>query len=85
MPLYYPEAQLQMSFHFGSSETILFNSWKTNSVGGLIGSIIGIIVMAALYEGLKYYREHLFSKMYNLQQYKNDSTPQAKKVVQYVI
>jgi hypothetical protein len=35
---------------------VLFDSWKVSSVGGLVGSMIGIFIMAALYEGLKYYR-----------------------------
>jgi hypothetical protein len=46
----------QMTFHTGFCETVLFDSWKVSSVGGLIGSMIGIFIMAALYEGLKYYR-----------------------------
>jgi hypothetical protein len=46
----------QMTFHTGYCETVLFEGWKVSSVGGLIGSMIGIFIMAALYEGLKYYR-----------------------------
>lgn len=46
----------QMSFHFGVDETILFEFWKIDSVGGLIGSMIGIFILAMLYEGLKYWR-----------------------------
>jgi len=45
-----------MTFHTGYCETVLFESWKVSSVGGLVGSMIGIFIMAALYEGLKYYR-----------------------------
>lgn len=45
-----------MCFHFGYNETILFEFWKISSVTGLIGSMVGIFFMAALYEGLKYYR-----------------------------
>lgn len=45
-----------MCFHFGCNETILFEFWKISSVTGLIGSMVGIFFMAALYEGLKYYR-----------------------------
>lgn len=45
-----------MSFHFGTSETVLFDFWKFSSVGGLVGSMIGIFILAVLYEGLKYYR-----------------------------
>lgn len=45
-----------MTFHTGLCETVLFDSWRVSSVGGLVGSMIGIFIMAALYEGLKYYR-----------------------------
>lgn len=45
-----------MAFHFGYEETILFTFWKISTVSGLIGSMVGIFFMSALYEGLKYYR-----------------------------
>lgn len=45
-----------MSFHFGYNETVLFSFWTFSSVGGLVGSMIGIFILAVLYEGLKYYR-----------------------------
>jgi copper transporter 1 len=45
-----------MSFHDGVTETILFRNWHINNVQGMIGSIIGIVLLAALYEGLKSYR-----------------------------
>ncbi|KAK9887614.1 hypothetical protein WA026_023573 [Henosepilachna vigintioctopunctata] len=48
---------MSMSFHFGSHETVLFDQWVFSTVGGLIGSMIGILIMAALYEGLKYFRK----------------------------
>ena len=70
-----------MFFHGGYSETVLFESWKISSVGGLVGSVIGIIIMAALYEGLKYYREYLFWRTYNALQYRSVSMPQEKNVV----
>uniref|UniRef100_T1H6C0 Copper transport protein n=1 Tax=Megaselia scalaris TaxID=36166 RepID=T1H6C0_MEGSC len=57
-------------FHFGYNETILFSSWTISSVGGLIGSMVAIFLMATLYEGLKYYREYLFWKTYNLLEYR---------------
>lgn len=50
----------QMTFHTGYCETVLFDSWKVSSIGGLLGSMIGIFIMAALYEGLKYYRYHMW-------------------------
>ncbi|CAN7991004.1 unnamed protein product [Ixodes pacificus] len=49
-----------MYFHFGLTETVLFKNWAVNSVGGMVGSVVGIFIMAAMYEGLKYFREHLF-------------------------
>jgi Ctr copper transporter family. len=55
----------QMTFHTGFCETVLFDSWKVSSVGGLVGSMIGICIMAALYEGLKYYR-YVVSCSYDL-------------------
>lgn len=53
---------MQMYFHTGCTATILFEEWKTDSVGGILGSMIGIFLMAMFYEGLKYYREYLFRK-----------------------
>lgn len=60
---------MKMYFHFGVSETILFKGWETDNVGGLIGSMIGIFVLATLYEGLKYWREDLMRKAIAKQQY----------------
>ncbi|XP_076160617.1 copper transporter 1A isoform X2 [Ptiloglossa arizonensis] len=70
-----------MTFHGGYCENVLFESWKISSVGGLIGSMIGIMIMAALYEGLKYYREYLFWKTYNALQYRSVTMPPEKNVV----
>ncbi|KAK0179735.1 hypothetical protein PV327_005458 [Microctonus hyperodae] len=72
---------MMMAFHGGFCETILFETWKISSIGGLIGSMIGIIIMAALYEGLKYYREYLFWKTYNALQYRSVTMPAGKNVV----
>ncbi|KYN09801.1 High affinity copper uptake protein 1, partial [Trachymyrmex cornetzi] len=47
---------LQMSFHGGVAETILFEKWRINNAQGMIGSVIGVILLTALYEGLKSYR-----------------------------
>ncbi|KAF5276104.1 hypothetical protein FQR65_LT16490 [Abscondita terminalis] len=74
-------SMMSMSFHFGVSETVLFNSWTFSNVAGLIGSMIGIFFMAALYEGLKYYREYLFWKTYNALQYRAVTFPTEKGVV----
>ncbi|XP_016911039.1 high affinity copper uptake protein 1 isoform X1 [Apis cerana] len=70
-----------MWFHGGYCEHVLFESWKITSISGLIGSMVGIMIMAALYEGLKYYREYLFWKMYNSLQYRSVTMPQEKNVV----
>lgn len=51
---------MMMYFHVGLTETILFKDWAVNSVGGMIGSVVGVFIMAVMYEGLKYFREHLF-------------------------
>ncbi|KAH1005804.1 high affinity copper uptake protein 1-like isoform X2 [Dendroctonus ponderosae] len=66
---------MNMWFQFSSSATVLFEQWSFTTVGGLIGSMIGIFIMAALYEGLKYYREYLFWKTYNALQYRAVSLP----------
>ncbi|XP_058454366.1 high affinity copper uptake protein 1 [Malaya genurostris] len=61
---------MSMSFHGGYNETILFDQWKIDSLAGLLWSMLLIFILAALYEGLKYYREHLFWKTYNALQYR---------------
>lgn len=61
---------MSMAFHGGYNETILFEQWKIDSLSGLLWSMLLIFIMAALYEGLKYYREHLFWKTYNALQYR---------------
>ncbi|XP_066254661.1 high affinity copper uptake protein 1 isoform X2 [Euwallacea similis] len=66
---------MNMWFQFSTSATVLFEPWHFTTVGGLIGSMIGIFIMAALYEGLKYYREFLFWKTYNSLQYRAVSLP----------
>lgn len=54
-----------MLFHGGYHETILFNFWQISTIDGLIISMAGVIVMAAFYEGLKYYREYIFMRTCN--------------------
>ncbi|XP_075227911.1 copper transporter 1A isoform X5 [Lycorma delicatula] len=76
---------MSMFFHFGNNETILFESWKVTTVYGLIGSMIGICIMAALYEGLKYYREHLFWSSYNALQYRSVQMPVDKSSSERVV
>lgn len=62
---------MAMTFHGGCEETILFDFWRISTVGGLVGSCIGIFLLGVLYEGIKFYREFLmargFSPYNNLQ------------------
>lgn len=69
---------MSMNFHFGTNETVLFSFWTFSTVSGLIGSMIGIFILAALYEGLKYYREYLFWRSYNILQYRSVQIPNDK-------
>lgn len=68
-------------FHFGCKETILFDQWDVDSVGGIIASVLVIVLLAIFYEGLKYYREYLFWKTYNALQYRAVSIPDKNTVV----
>ncbi|KAK2584086.1 hypothetical protein KPH14_006529 [Odynerus spinipes] len=49
-----------MAFHGGVTETILFKEWRTTDWNGMSGSMVGIILLTIIYEGLKSYRDHLF-------------------------
>uniref|UniRef100_A0A336LNW1 Copper transport protein n=1 Tax=Culicoides sonorensis TaxID=179676 RepID=A0A336LNW1_CULSO len=71
---------MSMAFHGGYNETILFEQWTISSVTGLLLSMLVIFILATLYEGLKYYREHLFWKSYNALQYRAVTLPE-KNVV----
>ncbi|CAG0885181.1 unnamed protein product [Cyprideis torosa] len=42
--------------------TILFEKWKVSTVGELIGSMVAIFILAALYEGLKFFRDFLLRR-----------------------
>ncbi|KQS30483.1 high affinity copper uptake protein 1 isoform X2 [Drosophila erecta] len=70
------EHMMPMAFHFGHNETILFSWWHIETVAGLVGSMIVIFLLALMYEGLKYYREYLFWKTYNLLEYRPVTGPQ---------
>ncbi|XP_056647049.1 high affinity copper uptake protein 1-like [Diorhabda sublineata] len=59
--------KMDMYFTFSSSATVLFKEWNFTTLGGLILSMIAVFIMAAAYEGLKYFREYLFWKAYILQ------------------
>ncbi|XP_023243195.1 high affinity copper uptake protein 1-like isoform X2 [Centruroides sculpturatus] len=64
-----PNGHMMMYFHAGVDVTILFEQWKVTTVGGLVGSIIGIFLLAMLYEGLKFFREFLFKQYFSSLQY----------------
>ncbi|CAK9806777.1 High affinity copper uptake protein 1 [Anthophora quadrimaculata] len=49
-----------MSFHFGEHELILFNEWRTANTQGLVWSMVGIVLLTSIYEGIKSYRDHLY-------------------------
>ncbi|XP_071507849.1 high affinity copper uptake protein 1-like [Diadema antillarum] len=55
-------SMMMMYFHLSVEVTILFKQWTTSSVGGLVGSCIGVFFMAMFYEGLKVGRELLLRR-----------------------
>lgn len=54
---------MSMFFHGGYDEVILFDIWRINSAGGLIGSMIICFLMGILYEGLKFLSGYLSQRM----------------------
>ncbi|XP_072385025.1 high affinity copper uptake protein 1 isoform X1 [Diabrotica undecimpunctata] len=81
---------MSMYFKFSTDEYVLFKAWHFTTAGGLIGSMVGIAILAAIYEGLKYFREYLFWKTYNSLQYRavslpdKNATPEEPQVVQMI-
>uniref|UniRef100_A0A023FC90 Copper transport protein n=1 Tax=Amblyomma cajennense TaxID=34607 RepID=A0A023FC90_AMBCJ len=67
------DMHMAMYFHTGFSETILFKDWAVSSVAGMVGSVVGVFFMAALYEALKYFREHLFRLHFSSMSYSSVS------------
>ena len=55
-------SMMMMYFHGGFNEVILFDFWRINSVGGLVGSMAIIFLMGVCYEGLKALRDALYRK-----------------------
>jgi len=51
--------EMKMYFHGGYTEVILFDSWRIDSLGGLIGSMVACFFLGILYEGLKFARDHV--------------------------
>ncbi|XP_076182919.1 protein SLC31A2 [Ptiloglossa arizonensis] len=58
--LSYSSWALWMFFHIREHETILFDKWYVVDWQGLGSSMIGIVLLTSIYEGLKSYREHLY-------------------------
>lgn len=56
VPNTHVHAEMKMYFHFGCSEVILFDCWRINSCFGLLLSCLVIFVLAACYEGIKWFR-----------------------------
>ncbi|XP_076245935.1 protein SLC31A2 [Calliopsis andreniformis] len=50
---------MHMSFHLGENEIILFDTWNVVDRQGIGWSVIGIILLTSIYEGLKSYDDHL--------------------------
>ncbi|KAI9563951.1 CTR1 [Daphnia sinensis] len=67
---------MQMYFYADYTAVVLFKQWDIQSVGAMVGSCIGIFLMAILYEGLKYFREYLSRKHYAPVNYNNVKTPE---------
>jgi hypothetical protein len=47
---------MEMYFHFGTDEVILFDFWRTPSVAAFVGSWVAVFVMSMVFEWLKFYR-----------------------------
>ncbi|XP_043260609.1 high affinity copper uptake protein 1-like isoform X2 [Colletes gigas] len=58
---------MHMSFHIGENEVILFDEWNVVDWQGIGWSMVGIILLTSIYEGIKSYRALLFSKIHLLQ------------------
>jgi len=65
----------QMFFHGGADETILFEFWKISETGGLILAMLIIFFLAFAYEGLKFYREHLYRHSFQTVQLSTVAVP----------
>ncbi|XP_030753691.1 high affinity copper uptake protein 1-like isoform X2 [Sitophilus oryzae] len=59
---------MAMTFEFSKSATVLFKFWKFSTIGGLIGSMVGIFILAFAYEALKFYRGYLKDRAISIRQ-----------------
>ena len=48
-----------MSFYIGESALILFDEWTVTNAQGIGWSMLGIVLLTSIYEGLKNYDDHL--------------------------
>jgi copper transporter 1 len=69
------DTMMHMFFHGGETEYILFEFWKTTELGGLLGSMLAVFVLAFMYEALKFYREHLYRHSFRTIQYNTVTVP----------
>ncbi|XP_060074714.1 high affinity copper uptake protein 1-like isoform X2 [Ylistrum balloti] len=60
---------MQMYFHTGVKEYILFETLLTSTAGDMGGACVAIFFLAVLYEGLKVLREHLLRKSLTTNRY----------------
>ncbi|XP_069119644.1 high affinity copper uptake protein 1-like isoform X2 [Argopecten irradians] len=60
---------MQMYFHTGVKEYILFETLLTSTAGEMVGACVAIFFLAVLYEGLKVLREHLLRKSLTVNKY----------------
>lgn len=49
-------------FHAGVCQDILFPGWTSTNAGQMVGACVVVFIAAALYEGLKCWRDVLFRK-----------------------
>jgi len=82
--MYMGPCNMVMLFHTEYMyDCVMFEKWMLTSVGGLIGSIIGVFLLAIIYEALKYYREYLFKQSHVCANYSAvTGSDEAPKVVQ---
>uniref|UniRef100_A0A914XKL0 Copper transport protein n=1 Tax=Plectus sambesii TaxID=2011161 RepID=A0A914XKL0_9BILA len=59
-----PMSMMSMWFHFSHSDVILFDFWHPQSVIAQLGSCVLIFFLAVAYEGLKWFRWHLQSRLF---------------------
>ncbi|KAJ1359944.1 hypothetical protein KIN20_018775 [Parelaphostrongylus tenuis] len=51
-----------LAFHFGNSETILFNFWKPTNTGGIALSCVVVVIMCFIMEFLRFLRAYRSAK-----------------------